>query len=243
MTQTNLTSKDIVAVATRVIDIIEAHGLPCYLFGSTACLLHGSMRTPNVCSYSQSGPRSYNRLVYQDVDIVVNTEAYDPNTLKSMVADGDPAVFELHVAHAQEDGGTPRHILWGVLDRKQRCKIDILVPGFLDIPSIPVSSVVTLHNLPVMPLLPLLLMKLRGWDKHLNSPRQDHQKKQYVDAWDVYQLLRLAVSQGVNAADTQNLPEDVEGVAQIRSANFVARYPAQMELWRKLGLAVKPPSN
>ena len=75
-------------------------------------------------------------------------------------------------------------------------KVDILVPGILNIPSIPTERIHRVNKLPPMPFLPLLLLKLQAWHDHRASYRSDYNAKQWMDVQDIQALLPIAVRRG-----------------------------------------------
>ncbi len=112
-------------------------------------------------------------------------------------------------------------ILWYTLSSSppRHCKIDVLIPGLLDIPSVPSEHVVLrafkTFRLPVMPLFPLLLLKLCGWEDHRNTaPR-----KIINDRKDIDEVLAMAVAQQARAAAW--LPEAFVATARARAREYV----------------------
>lgn len=125
------------------------------------------------------------------------------------------------------------------------CKVDILIPGILNIPTVPRSRVPTLsigqYELPVMPLVPQLLLKLQGWSDHRASHRSDMRTKQYVDVRDIDALLDIAVAKGakIRAEDVDWMPESMITAAQGRLWSYT-RSGSQKSAtgWRQLGFVL-----
>ena len=88
-----------------------------------------------------------------------------------------------------------------------------------------------------MPLIPLLLLKLQGWSNHRESPRQDIQEKQYVDAEDVVELLQIAVErgQGLWQGNLSWMPRRLVRDAESRVDEFVAEYTDSAMDWSEIG--------
>ena len=87
----------------------------------------------------------------------------------------------------------------------RKLKVDILVSGWgnLNIPRISWRKLIDIDDIPVMPILPLLFLKIQGWDAHRTSPRRDFQAKEEGDIQDVEQLLDIAYKQGARVRDHQ----------------------------------------
>ena len=205
-----VTVDEIYDVAEQAVDIFRSHDLHTCLFGSAACSLYGVDRTPNVSSGFPHGVRDLlaellrvlMRLM-QDIGLVVLTKNYDQEELKQLLVDGSDDFYLVpsrnpsatySVLWCRLSGGSNRRSRFGGRGSSRRsCKVDILVPGVLNIPNVPQRRIKMISELPVMPLIPLLLLKLQGWSNHRESTREDMQEKQYVDAEDVVELLQIAV--------------------------------------------------
>ena len=122
------------------------------------------------------------------------------------------------------------------------CKVDILVPGILNIPNVPPEHVRMLSGLPVMPMIPQLLLKVQGWSDHRASHRTDMQLKQYVDVEDIDQLLAIAVDEGasVRASECSWLPGSMTAAAPTRLWSYTLRASVNTkDQWRRLGFEVR----
>ncbi|KAF7797996.1 hypothetical protein EIP86_009205 [Pleurotus ostreatoroseus] len=154
-------SREIRDVARKAVKVFIDSGLECCLFGSAGCALYGNSRIPN------------------DVDIVVITYQLSTEALKELLV--KQASTSFYLRPAQTPGATYK-VLFAKLaprgHRKRSCKVDVLVPGILNIPFVPTQHIVSLEDLPVMPLIALLLLKLQGWEDHRLSGRSDMQQKQ-----------------------------------------------------------------
>ncbi|KAH9835006.1 uncharacterized protein C8Q71DRAFT_710657 [Rhodofomes roseus] len=212
---------EICDIANRAVTIFTECGYQCCLFGSTACALYGVTRCPN------------------DVDLVVLAT---PNTsteyLKQLLVN-EPNDFYL-VPSKKRDANYK--VLWyrlppGARGKKRKCKVDVLVPGMLNIPAVPSAQVAYARHLPVMPLLPLLLLKLQGWTDHRDSDRRDFRRKQHVDVEDVKELLSFACDLRVRIGSRELgwLPADFVEAAQNRIHEFVGEFPESVLRWRSLG--------
>lgn len=134
-------------------------------------------------------------------------------------------------------------VLWYELPPTRRggsreCKVDILIPGGdLGIPDIPHSYIKRRNGLPVIPPLPLLLMKLQGWTDHRNSSRRDFQEKQYVDVEDIEEMLTIVCNTGthINSRSLTWLPDDFVSAAQEHVYEYVEEFPQSAMEWEALG--------
>ncbi|KAI0088398.1 hypothetical protein BDY19DRAFT_994295 [Irpex rosettiformis] len=218
------TADEIKQVAHSVVRVLTARGLKTCLFGGAACYLYGNSRTPN------------------DVDIVVLTSNHTTEDLKLFISRADPSTFYLRPS---KKVGETYKILWArlrgnVFYTRRSCKVDILIPGILNIPSVPHHLVINLNNLPVMPIIPLLMLKLQGWEDHRLSSRFDMQQKQYVDIRDISQLLQVAINRGETLQDELVwLPEEFIDAGRVRLAKYLEILrPTNAGSWKVVGFEV-----
>jgi len=118
-------------------------------------------------------------------------------------------------------------------------KIDILVPGSAELPSFKPRRI-DYHNehvLPAAPLLLVLLHKVLGWWRRMNSPDKHHYQKHWQDARDVANLVVLASQLGVRI-DGHVLPDNFIDSAREYVNEFMAAYPKVQTryYWRRIGL-------
>ncbi|KAI0095210.1 hypothetical protein BDY19DRAFT_988973 [Irpex rosettiformis] len=129
--------------ARKAIDAFAyEYGLKCCLVGGAACQLYGATRTPS------------------DVDLVVLTTAYDQERLKALLVERDTTFY---LSPAKTFGATYK-VLWARLGYSflpcDSCKVDVLIPGIMNIPDVPNQRIVTIDRFPVMPIIPLLSSRL-----------------------------------------------------------------------------------
>ena len=138
-------------------------------------------------------------------------------------------------------------VLWyhpngeGSTRRDASIKIDILLPGDAELPSLdPYWIDYSNEDLPAAPLLLVLLHKVLGWWEHFNSAHSHHYQKHYQDARDVENLLILASEMGVTI-DYHVLPHDFIDSAKEWVKKFIAEYPdTQMRYhWRQIGFRTR----
>ncbi|KAG5653857.1 hypothetical protein H0H81_009936 [Sphagnurus paluster] len=214
-----LTAQEIRRVARTTIATLAGQGLESCLFGSAACAIYGmTHRVPN------------------DVDLVVLEDSLDPEEIKDMIVSANNNFYLVPAANPRNT----YNVLWYYLPRNRRCKVDILTPGLLSIPDIPPENVVRVdqfQDIPVTPLLPLLLLKLRGWTDHMEDPRRWMQEKASVDEEDIDELLELAVDDyDVHLDDESDwLPNWFIEEARERVDEYVQAWPDSEDYWSQLG--------
>ncbi len=95
--------------------------------------------------------------------MVVLTERYDQERLKQMLVRSDSNVY---LVNSRNIHATYKVLWYRFPDSYigKHCKVDILVPGVMNIPNVPPERLVSnaSHHLPLMPLIPYLLLKLQA---------------------------------------------------------------------------------
>jgi len=214
----DLTSSDVRRVCRKTIAVFKKHDLPCCLVGSAATTLWGVHRIPN------------------DIDIVVMTVRHTQERLKQLLASEDS---DFYLKSSTNPRNTYKIVWCKVPGTYRECKVDVLVPGIMNIPSISASRFVWFkdNTLPSMPLLPLLLLKLQAWDDHrmATSRRPDLRAKQYVDVSDIDLLLIIAKNKGIHHRDGNALPGHFMMAAKQRVDSYILSYPTAKTAWQALG--------
>lgn len=210
----------------QAIQVFNKHGLACCLVGSAAAYLwlNGTVKAPRTPN---------------DVDLVVMTTDVDVEELKRLLVAEDGYPFSLQDAF---DSTKDYKIVWYRHDhdlpdskRSPLLKVDILVPGNLNIPLIPYEAFEHLalelpcgtFVLPCMPLFPLVVLKLQGWCAIQNPKRKK----------DLGRLLSLAVSLRLNASLAEQLPEDFINSARHMASLYTMAFPNTGQQWAALGLS------
>ncbi|TFY68489.1 hypothetical protein EVG20_g3529 [Dentipellis fragilis] len=223
------TKADVTVVAKRAVEILKNARLPCYLLGSMAAMLWGNSRTPNVC-VSVIVSQDVIEFHKQDVDIVVLTTTYGAETVKRHIINSDA---RYHLVPSTNPHNKYK-VLW-YIDGSISCKVDILIPPTLNLPFLVESRIVLKDDLPICPLLPLLLLKLQGWDNHCSAQWPNLRAKSRIDAADVNELLAAAVRGDTKIADAQWLGPAFVEAGRRRSQSYIASYPASRDAWAALG--------
>ncbi|KAJ7181406.1 hypothetical protein C8R43DRAFT_1116782 [Mycena crocata] len=188
-----------------------------------------------------------------DADILVLPpsdldDAVEPEMLKRLIVAAAPGSFYLKDAR---DPAATYQTLWfqHPFHRGRReTKVDILVPGRMSLPAIPISRIRWSHNnLPLVPFPFLLLHKLKGWADRRDAPEGYKRARHYNDAADVLGLLDLGAEMCALQAqpswwkDTELFDPEMQADSIIRVEQFCATYPESTERWRALGFEVQEP--
>ncbi|KAH6885692.1 hypothetical protein BKA70DRAFT_1123753, partial [Coprinopsis sp. MPI-PUGE-AT-0042] len=145
--------REIKQTAREAIESLQNEGLHACLFGSAACAFYGMPESSANCTS-----------FFHDF-------GYDPEYVKYQLTCSNNRFFLVD----SRDPHANYRILYfrlGGPDSRRRCKVDILVPGLLSIPNIPPADFTYAANHPRIPLVPmvtLILLKLRGWWDHWND--------------------------------------------------------------------------
>ncbi len=177
------------------------------------------------------------RPVRQDVDLVVLSTAYTQEALKELLVREDS---QYTLVRSRNPRAAYRVLWYRIPGTYQRCNVDILIPGSLNVPDVPHEHIVTKapHYLPAMPLLPQLLLKLQGWSDHRASPRTDMQFKQYYDVRDIEALLAIVCRRRLRIydEDAQWIPETMIADSLKTLQEYVVYgSPYSAADWRELG--------
>lgn len=213
-----LDNQEIRLVARKAVDIFASHGLVSCLFGSAACALYGCSRIPN------------------DVDIIVMTKSHAQEELKQLLVQHPKSDF--YIRPSRRIGAT-YVIVYCNLGEERFCKLDVLIPGILNIPNVAPERIVHIDGLPVLPFMLLLLMKLQGWSDHRAAGRTDMWEKQYVDVRDINQMLGIAATRGEDVNRETWLPKEFLDMARARVVRFVEHF-RQPARWESIGFDAFP---
>ncbi len=124
---------------------------------------------------------------------------------------------------------------------KRKCKVDILTPGTINIPIIPLRRIVLIHRIPLTPFLCLLLLKLQGYFDHVASNEKRMQRKIPEDIEDITQMTRLGAE--TYHAHIMQLEDDwydteFKITAFRRVLQFSKLFPATTLHWAAMGFSV-----
>ncbi|TFK70158.1 hypothetical protein BDN72DRAFT_819288 [Pluteus cervinus] len=218
----DLTFNEIIKAARVTVETLHDLGYSCCLFGSTACALYGmDYRTP------------------KDIDVIVITRKED-ETIKDEITDHPSNRFFL--SQSSQPNQTYNKVYFKVPRRSRRferkeCKVDILVPGTIHIPRIPARRMVYLDEYPDIPLIPLmtlLLLKLQGWNENRSDRRPWKRKKAPKEEEDIKELLDLMVNRAMDEED-EWCPSYLKDMAKAWVKKFVKTCPSYEWRWNRLG--------
>lgn len=167
--------------------------------------------------------------------MVVMTRSHGQEAIKRLITASDSTFYLVSSTNPRNS----YKILWHRYPSISRAglaiKIDILVPPTLNIPFVEPHLITTRDSLPTMPLLPLLLLKLQGWDDHRLSAYENQRIKKYGYAEDVEELLAIALREGVGKYDDPWLPSIFTMLGESRISSFVRENPGTRGSWRQIG--------
>ncbi|KAK7059922.1 helicase ATP-binding domain-containing protein [Favolaschia claudopus] len=215
------TLEEVEKVAHAAVKALASAGIRSCLVGGMACSIYGNSRVPS------------------DVDIVCLTETHAQEELKRILVSNDSKFFTVR---SKNPYATYR-VLWYRLSYIRDCKVDVLTPGTMNIPLVPTRRIAykkDRSDLPLMPFLPLLLLKLQAWQDHQNADKMYLREKQHVDVRDIDELLELAIEKyDVDfKRDGQWLLETFVNTAAARVRVYVRHFPTSAESWRSIGFRV-----
>jgi hypothetical protein len=179
----------------------------------------------------------------QDLDILILNTQYDQETIKRMLAIANPAFYTV----ASKTIGATYRVLWyhptgwSLSRRADSVKVDILLPGIMDIPSFSATYIETGNSrrLPAAPFSIVLLLKLQAWSQHRRAIRFYLEVKQHTDARDLETLVPLAAAKGVHISESV-LPSSFVEAAKARVLEYLLSFPSSRGVsgWRTIGFSV-----
>jgi len=179
----------------------------------------------------------------QDVDVLILDSQYDDQEeIKRMIASQNSRFYLVNAKTI----GAHWKVLWyhprgrGSTKRPAAIKIDVLLPGIMELPSFDPYWIDYDNSLrlPTAPLSLVLLHKVRGWSERIDSTGHQYEKR-WQDARDVATLAPLASRMGVTIHDDVLPDEFIESASEWVN-DFVATYPKLRTRyhWRKIGFIV-----
>lgn len=126
-------------------------------------------------------------------------------------------------------------VLWYRIGYRTNIKVDVLLPGALDICSVPSHSIDRAGGLPCVPLSHLLLYKLQGWVHHGESLRTIDRLKMPNDVRDIEAILRVIVGRNIKPFEEAYFDEGFISRSIFRISKFVFEHPETRPQWRDIG--------
>ena len=115
------------------------------------------------------------------------------------------------------------------------CKVDLLKPGVLDIPSVPTKELYrakNYDNIRVMPFMPLFLLKVQAWVHHRASTKMHFREKVPQDVVDIEELLTIAIRKGYKLKDVQGwLSTWNQTVGRTHVGQYKREHPSSANSW------------
>ena len=127
-------------------------------------------------------------------------------------------------------------VLWYRVSSRKSCKVDILIPGIMNIPQISMGRIeYSTGRLPLMPFSLNLLMKLQGWEDHRYASKSHLNRKQHMDVQDLRYMLLIAVRRKTKPLSETWIPADFLVAAERRVKDYVNIYRDSKPYWERLG--------
>jgi len=187
--------------------------------------------------------RTYIRMLtdclYQDLDILCLTPfPGGAEAIKRQLCEEDNRFYTVR---AKNPANRWRVLYWRTDSDEpgfEGFKIDILIPGVLDLPYIHPQYIIEIDKLPCAPLHLLLLHKLQGWDNRRCSRRPDFLAKLPGDVRNISDLLLIANRLGLNITKPRPyITDSFRNISYARVTEFSRRHPEYIPLWMGLGLS------
>lgn len=166
--------------------------------------------------------------------------------LKRLIVDSSPRHFFLTLP--RDPTATYRILHYREFYEGPDCKVDILIPGIMHLPSIRKRHIVFRENIPLLPFAFVLLHKLQGWDDHRNSEEAHKKRKQQQDAGDLRRMMLLASTEigvvemtdsrgkSITIWDDEELfGEEFMRLTRERVVQYCKAFPDRKDGWEALG--------
>jgi len=141
------------------------------------------------------------------------------------------------------------------IPRRISSKVDILLPGVMNLPALPTSMITQRSSLPLVPFPVLLLQKLQGWADHRVATEARYRAKINVDAGDLEWCLNsgnvkryLYVVSNYNKSqkarwkamwsDRRMFSVEFEELSRVRVREFCGVHERLRDAWRAIGFDV-----
>jgi hypothetical protein len=186
-------------------------------------------------------------MLAQDADILVLTSASDitAEILKQLLVAAAPRLF--YLKNSRDPAATYRILWFRQRPGRRETKVDILVPGPMSLPLIPLPRIRWVSGLPLAPFCFILLHKLKGWADHRDAPEGFKRARQSTDAADVRRLLDIVTEmRALQAApswkeDLELFDAELQADSVVRVQQYCVEFPGRAKRWRSLGFDVPEP--
>ncbi|KIJ31453.1 hypothetical protein M422DRAFT_234553 [Sphaerobolus stellatus SS14] len=213
------TFSQLVSASRDVIRTLKELGIDACFVGGMACKLYGTTRQPG------------------DLDIFCLTTSWAQEDLKRRLTETNSCFY---LIPSRTPGATWKVLWYYIKETQSCCKVDILFPGTMDFPDIPVSVIdrSNPYAVPCVPLSALLLLKLQGWIHHGEAVEFRYRSKQPNDAKDIKELLVIARRQHIRPRTEVYLLSTFISEADSRVKTFVTKHPSSRDDWTTLGFSL-----
>jgi len=211
---------DVSDIASVAIATLNRIGVTACFVGGMACRLYGNSRTP------------------EDLDILCLGCPWSQEELKRRVVAANPSFY---LVDARTPGATYRVLWYRTSLYGRRLKVDLLFPGIMNIPSVPISEIdYPEPGRPCAPFAVVFLLKLQAWVQHRDSEELRFRLKANTDALDLRTMLPIAREKGFSIRRTNSacLPSSFVAPVASRVRRFVQEWPETRHGWRSLGFSV-----
>lgn len=180
-------------------------------------------------------------LVYRDrvkdVDILCLGWRWDQEDLKQRVVEADHSFYLV----PSKKPGASYKVLWYQNYPSRRCKVDLLLPGIMNIPQIEFTDIDRPEpGKPCAPFTLVFLLKLQAWQQHRDSGEVRFRIKSNTDAWDLRRMLPIALAKGFSIKHREAyLSPLLVAEAASRVNRFVRESPDTLRSWKALGFSVR----
>jgi len=211
---------DVSDAAGVAITTLNQIGITACFVGGMACKLYGNNRTP------------------EDLDILCLGCSWDQEEVKRRVVAANPSFY---LVPGKTPGATYKVLWYRSFYARGRCKVDLLLPGIMNIPPVPIARIdyPTQLGKPCAPFALVFLLKLQAWMDHRESEELRFRLKASTDALDIRTMLPIARAKGFSIKRKEGyLPSLFVASAQLRVRSFVREWPETRDGWRALGFSV-----
>jgi len=224
-------------VASVAIATLTEIGVTACFVGGMACRLYGNSRLPQVRWRRPLAVVPAYRDCVKDLDILCLGSPWNQEELKRQVVIANPSFYTVP---AKTPGATYAVLWYRQYSFSRRCKVDLLFPGDMDIPSVPIANIeYPEQGKPCAPFTLVFLLKLQAWAQHLDSTEERFRIKSATDALDLRTMLPIARTRGLSIRRVEAyLPHSFVASAVSRVRRFVGKWPETLDQWRALGFNV-----
>lgn len=96
-------------------------------------------------------------------------------------------------------------------------------------------------DIPLIPLIVLLLLKVRAWSEHRVDPNRTKQQKVKFDESDIRELMDLGVNEYLVRAGQVKSWVGWEWIDEmgVYIKEYVEKYPKSMAMWEEMGFVIR----